>query len=202
MKEQFLKFFQENVLGRILETDEVVYSLEQGKLQGFYSDQMIFSDLSATEYGIQFNMTTVTKEKIYKVDADGSRGEVTKDFTGTSVFHYELACRKSSSQITGYVRCLSSTVREHTMEAVVYGVYNILIEKGQLKWNEQQLFYRDNPAGENKYHPVAFDSSIRFYMENDKLTFEYLPVYYNVDPATMHRTLSKDKYPPFIAKEK
>ena len=32
-----------------------------------------------------------------------------KDYTGTSVFCYELAMRKSTGQLTGYMRCISTT---------------------------------------------------------------------------------------------
>ncbi len=202
MKNKIYDFLKGTVIGRILETDETIYSLEEGKLEGVYSDQMIFSDLSATENGIQFQMTTITKEKVYELDHHGDRNRTVKDFTGTSVFRYELAMRKSTSEITGYVHCISSTVVDHTMEAVVYGVHNMKLENEQLRWNEQQLFYRDNPAGNGHYRPVAFDSSVRFYLQEGKLIFEYLPIFFDVNPETMVKTPSKDKYPPYITREK
>jgi len=201
MKEELIKYLREKVINRVLLTDEVVYSLEEGNLQGVYSDKMIFSDLMISDNGGQFNMTTVANEQIYKVDEREWRGEVIKDFTGTSVFHYELAMRKSTSQITGFMRGVSSTVPDHTMEAIIYGIHNVRFEDGQLKWDEQQLFYRDNPSGEGKFRPVAFDSRVRFYQEKDKTVFEYLPTYYDVDPVTMLKTESKDKCPPYLTKE-
>lgn len=202
MKNKIYDFLKRTVIGRILETDETIYSQEEGKLEGVYSDQMIFSDLSATENGIQFHMTTVTKEKVYELDHHGDRNRTVKDFTGTSVFRYELAMRKSTSEITGYVHCISSTVTNHTMEAVVYGVYRMKLENEQLRWNEQQLFYRDTPAGGDCYRPVAFDSSVRFYLIEGKLIFEYIPIYFDVNPETMVKTPSKDKYPSYITREK
>lgn len=202
MENRIAEYIRKVVIGRRLTTDEVIYLLEDGRLEGVYSDKIIFSDLTVSENGIQFNMTTVSEEKVYLRNIDGSRGKIQKDYTGTSVFRYNLALRKSTSQITGFMHCISTTVKDQTMEAIVYGVYDVEFDGGQLMWKEQQLFYRDSPAENGNYRPVAFDSSIRFYMNNDKLVFEYTPVYLDVDPATFRKTRSKDKYPVYISREK
>lgn len=202
MKKEIVDFLKNKVLGIQLFTDEVIYTLEEGKLEGVYSDRMIFSDLTESENGFQFNMTTVTEENVYLKEADGNRGEMIKDFTGTGVFHYELAFRQSTSEFTGYMRLLSSSTKDHTMEAVVYGVHDVEFENGELRWKEKQLMYRDTPAGKDKYRPVAFDAKVRFYMEESKMRFEYTPIYWYVEPKIMKKTLSKDQYPPFVAKEK
>lgn len=55
------------------------------------------------------------------------------------------------------MRLVSSTVRDHTMEGVAYGVYDLQLENNQLSWKEQQLLYRDMPAENDNYRPVAFD---------------------------------------------
>ena len=202
MKKAILDFIKNNVIGRQLETDAVTYYLDGGKLEGVYCDQLSFSDLLSTPTGLQFNMTTVTNEKVYLLDSDKKRLGLKKDFTGTSVFHYEIAWRKSTSQLTGYVRLLSSTVEDHTMEAVVYGVYDVRIEDDQLKWKEQQLLYRDMPSDGEVYHSVAFDSTVRLFQEDDKLRFEYIPEYFDVAPGSLVKTRSAEQYPAFVSKEK
>ena len=116
MKDGIILFLKENIIGRNLFTEDVVYKLENGKLEGVYSDRMIFSDLMQTENGFKFNMTTITHELIYNVDNKDNRTTVAKDYTGTSVFCYELAMRKSTGQLTGYMRCISTTVKNQTME--------------------------------------------------------------------------------------
>ena len=60
-------------------------------------------------------MTTVTQELVYNLDDKGARTTIAKDYTGTSVFCYELAMRKSTKQITGYMRCVSTTVQDSTI---------------------------------------------------------------------------------------
>ena len=115
MKDEIIQFLKENIIGKNLftddvVTDDVVYQLDNGKLEGVYSDKIVFSDLAKTENGFSFNMTTVTHELIYNMNGKGSRMTIAKDYTGTSVFRYELAMRKSTNQMTGYMRCISTTL--------------------------------------------------------------------------------------------
>ena len=82
MKDEIIQFLEESIIGKTLFTDDVVYQLDNGKLEGVYSDNMVFSDLVKTENGFRFNMTTVTHELIYNVDEKGSRTSIAKDYTG------------------------------------------------------------------------------------------------------------------------
>ena len=202
MKDEIIQFIRQNIIGKTLFTDEVVYKLENGTLEGVYSDKMMFSDWVQTENGFKFNMTTVTRELVYNLDGKGMRTTIAKDYTGTSVFRYELALRKSTNQLTGYMRCISTTVQHQTMEAVVCGISGVTFDGKELKWQEKQLLYRDNPVEADKYKPVTFDSKVRFYLDNGKAVFEYLPTLWDVDPDTLERSLSKDDYPPYISREK
>ena len=52
MKDGIILFLKENIIGRNLFTEDVVYKLENGKLEGVYSDRMIFSDLVQAENGL------------------------------------------------------------------------------------------------------------------------------------------------------
>ena len=202
MKDEIIQFVEQNIIGKTLLTDKVVYKLDNGKLEGVYSDKMMFSDLVKTRNGFKFNMTTVTQELVYQLDEKGARTSVAKDYTGTSVFCYELAMRKSTGQLTGYMHCVSSTVENQTMEAVVCGIFDMVFDGNELKWQENQLLYRDNPIGENQYKPAAFDSKARLYLDSGKVVFEYLPVLWDIDPNTLEKRLSKDDYPLYISREK
>lgn len=202
MKNEIIRFMRKNIIGKTLLTDEVVYKLENGKLEGVYSDKMMFSDLVETENGFKFNMTTVTQELVYNLDENRVRTTVAKDYTGTSVFCYELAIRKSTGQLTGYMHCVSTTVQTSTMEAVVCGIFHVTFDGKELEWQENQLLYRDNPAGEGKYKPVAFDAKARFYVNKGKVIFEYLPILWEVDPDTLEKRLSKGDYPSYLSKER
>ena len=202
MKDKIILFLEQNIIGKSLLTDNVVYQLEAGKLEGVYNDKMQFSDLVRTGSGFKFNMTTITQELVYNLDKKGARTAVAKDYTGTSVFCYELAERKSTGQLTGYMHCLSSTVQNQTMEAVVCGIFDVTFDGKELKWQENQLLYRDNPIGANKYKPVAFDAKVRLYLDNGKAIFEYLPTLWDVDSITLEKKLARDNYPPYISRER
>ena len=201
MKEKLVTYLKEKVFGKILRTDDVIYFLDEGKLKDMYSDQMMFSDLQLTENGLHFNMTTIAKERVYFLDEKGEHIGIKKDYTGTSVFHYELAKRKSTHEFTGYMRIISTTTESPEMDAVVQGIYDVRLENNELRWKEQQLLYRDMPSTDGNFRPVAFDAEVRFYIEEGKLRFEYIPFYYDVIPESMERKQSSDKLPPFIAKE-
>lgn len=96
MKNEVIQFIEKYIIGKTLFTDEVVYKLENGNLEGVYNDKMMFSDLVKTENGFRFNMTTVTQELVYNLDEAGTRKTLAKDYAGRSVFSYELALRKST----------------------------------------------------------------------------------------------------------
>lgn len=201
MKDKIFHFLENNLIGKELVTDAVVYTLANGKLEGIYNDQMIFSNLVRTANGFKFNMTTITHELIYNLDKKGVRTTIAKDYTGTSVFCYELAVRKSTNQLTGYMYCVSTTVQDQTMEAVVCGIFDVIFNGKELSWRENQLLYRDNPIEEDKYKPVAFDSKVCIYLNEGKVVYEYLPTLWDVNPRTLEKRLSKDDYPPYISKE-
>ena len=134
MKDKIFHFLENNLIGKELVTDAVVYTLANGKLEGIYNDQMIFSNLVRTANGFKFNMTTITHELIYNLDKKGVRTTIAKDYTGTSVFCYELAVRKSTNQLTGYMHCVSTTVQNQTMEAVVCGIFDVIFNGKELSW--------------------------------------------------------------------
>ena len=67
MKDKIFHFLENNLIGKELVTDAVVYTLANGKLEGIYNDQMIFSNLVRTANGFKFNMTTITHELIYNL---------------------------------------------------------------------------------------------------------------------------------------
>lgn len=65
MKDKIIHFLENHLIGKKLATDEVVYTLGDGNLEGIYSDQMVFSNLERTVNGFKFNLTTITHEQIF-----------------------------------------------------------------------------------------------------------------------------------------
>ena len=201
MKE-IIDFMEENVDGRTLFTKELVYELENGALQGIYSDQISFSNLKYSQSGFQIDMFIVSNEKIWLIGKEGQRDKLRKDFSSVSMFRFELAMRKSTNAVTGCFRFISASGKNVAAEAIVSGIYDVRIENGVLKLSEDQALYRDQPIQGERFKPIAFQSEHRFYCEVGKLHYEYDGRSFDVDAKTMQRSDSCDAFPPFISIEK
>ncbi len=201
MKE-IIDFMEENVDGRTLFTKELVYELENGALQGIYSDQISFSNLKYSQSGFQIDMFIVSNEKIWLIGKEGQRDKLRKDFSSVSMFRFELAMRKSTNAVTGCFRFISASGKNVPAEAVVSGIYDVRLENSVLKLSESQVLYRDQPIQDGRYKPVAFQAEHRFYCEDGKLHYEYDGRCFDVDAKTMQRRDSSDTFPPFISIEK
>ena len=171
-------------------------------LQGVYSDQISFSNLKYSQSGFQLDMFIVSNEKIWLMGKDGEREKLRKDFSGVSLFRFELAERKSTNSLTGCFRFISASDKNVAAEAIVSGIYDVHLENDVLKLSEDQVLYRDQPIQEGHFKPVAFQSEHRFYVKNEKLHYEYDGRSFEVDTRTMQRNDSSDTFPPFISIEK
>ena len=45
MKDSVIRFLRETIIGKTLFADDIIYKLGEGRMEGVYSDQMMFSDL-------------------------------------------------------------------------------------------------------------------------------------------------------------
>lgn len=199
---EIIRFIEANVNGKTLFTKELVYELENGSLQGVYSDQISFSNLKYSQSGFQLDMFIVSNEKIWIMGADGQREGLRKDFSSVSLFRYELAERKSTNAITGCFRFVSASGKNVAAEAIISGIYDVHIENDVLKLSEEQTLYRDQPIQGEQFKPVAFQSEHRFYIKDGKLHYEYDGKCFDVDTKTMQRKEGADTFPPFISIEK
>ena len=201
MKE-IIDFIEENINGRTLFTKELIYKLEDGALEGVYSDQISFSNLKYSQSGFQLDMFIVANEKIWHIGTDGQREELRKDFSAVSLFRFELAKRRSTNTMTGAFRMISASGKNVAAEAVVSGIYDIRIENNVLKFLEDQVLYRDQPIQDERFKPVAFQSEHRFYCKDGKLHYEYNGKCFDYDINTMQRVNSSDSFPSFVSIEK
>lgn len=201
MKE-IVNFIESNVDGKTLFTKELVYELENGALQGVYSDQISFSNLKYSRSGFQLDMFIVSNEKVWLMGTDRKREKLRKDFSAVSLFRFELAERKSTNGITGCFRFISASGKSVAAEAIVSGIYDVRLDNDVLKLSEDQVLYRDQPIQGGLFKPVAFQSEHRFYVKDEKLHYEYDGKSFEVDTKTMQRIDSSDTFPPFVSIEK
>lgn len=194
-------FLDGSVMGRRLVTAPLSYKLENGKLEGLYSDQMTFSGLARTRRGLYFDLTVVASEKVYALDADGGRGELRQDFDNSAVFSYELALRRSTGELTGFMRFAASSMESPPAEAMASLVWQMRFEAGQLRWQEKEILYRDMPAADGSHRPAAFEARCRLFLENGKARYEYDGACLDVNPEDWSRSPSDAVIPRFLATE-
>ncbi len=197
-----IEFLETNVNGKTLHTKELVYELENGKLQGVYSDQISFSNLKYSQTGFQLDMFIVSNEKVYVLGKNKEHEELRKDFSSVSLFRFEFAKRKSTEAITGFFRFISASLKDVPAEAVISAIYDVTLEDELLRFKEDQALYRDHPAKDGGHRPVAFLAEHRLFVENEKLHYEYDGECFDVDAATLRRKKSGDHYPSFVSVEK
>jgi hypothetical protein len=199
--QKIIEFIDRNVDGRTAHTKELIYSLESGKIEGVYSDQISFSNLRHSNSAFGFDMFIVSNEKLYVLGENKERIHLRKDFSSVSLFRFEFARRKSTGDITGFFRFVSASGKEVPTEAIASAIYDVSLNEGRLTFKEEQALYRDQPK-EQGFKPVAFQAEHTFFTESDKLHYEYNGRSFDVDPATMQRKASADSFPPFISIEK
>lgn len=194
-------FLRASVMGKTLYTAPLAYSLEGGALEGEYSDQMSFTNLLVSPTGMRFDLFVVSRERVHFMK-DGERAGLRKDFSGASHFHYELAKRRSSGRVTGFMRYVAASFDAVPAEAMASAVVGMRLENDEVRWAEKEVIYRDMPGADGGFRPAAFEASCRFYLEDGKARYEYDGVCFDVDPGDMSRKPSDAAIPKFVAKEK
>lgn len=181
-----------------------VYKLEdEAGMRGVYSDQIAFANLLSGSNGFQLDMFVIATEKIYVCTAEGGLGSLQKDFSGASLFRFELARRQSSGDLTGLFRFISSSNPNGTATAVVGAIHSVKLEDNLLSWQEDQALYRDQPLPGGGAKAVAFAAEHRFFLDAAaKLHYEYRGDCYDINPQTLARSGQPDSFPPFISVER
>lgn len=200
--ELLVKYLRDNIMGKTLYTDELTYTLEEGALEGVYSDQMSFTNLLSSPTGLRFDLFVVSREKVFVVGADKRRGELRKDYSGASHFHYELARRKSTGGITGFMRYVAASFDSVPAEAMASAVFDFQLKDGSVTWEEKEVIYRDMPGIGDSVKPASFEAKCRFYCEDGKARYEYNGVCLDVNPDDGTRSPSSAVIPAFVSKER
>ncbi|MCL2296498.1 MAG: hypothetical protein FWC29_05420 [Methanomassiliicoccaceae archaeon] len=198
--EKIVSFLRKNVNGKTLYTDEKIYRLDDGRLEGTYSDQISFSNMFFSKVRFTLDMFVVSKEKIVEINT----GNEVQNVYSSSLFKYSLAKRQSTGDVTGTMMFVSSSLMSGSIpaESTVSGIYDMKLENNTLSWIDDQMLYRDQPTAAGTFRPVSFREKCRFYIDESGLIYERNIECFNVDPKTMKRTPSKAEYPLFVSRER
>jgi len=198
--DEIIGFLKKHVNGKTLYTDEITYSLENGRLRGTYSDQKSLSNMFFSKNRWTMDKFIVSKEKII----DTETGRVIKEEYSSSVYRYSIAKSLSTGELTGIMMLAASSLQSDPFpaESTAWIAYELRYKNEEFSWIEDQVLYRDQISFEGKYKPVAYRAECRLFLTGEGLVFEYEPVYFDVDPKTLKRTPSDSKFPRFVSKER
>ena len=199
--EKIIDFLEKKVIGRTVFSEEVLYDLDFGRLEGAYSTEITFSNLLWSETGFSMGGFIVSHEKI--VGTEDPRVLV-KDFNLISYFEYELSKRSSSGEVTGLLRYVSSSVASvpSPAEATTSSIFGMTLKDNELRWTEDQILYRDQLERDGSYSPKAFVSHHYLRTKNGKLEYGFSAEGYSVNPKTLERKRAFEHYSPFEARER
>jgi hypothetical protein len=198
--EKIVEFLRKNVNGKTLYTDEIIYYLEDKKLQETYSDQVSFSNMFFSKVRFTLDMFVVSRERT----TEARTGYVIRDVYSSSLYRYSLATRRSTGNATGARVLIASSLMSEPIptESVVFGIYDMRLKGEELSWIDEQMLYRDQLCADGTYRPAAFKSKCRLLLDKGKLVYEREEECFDVDSSTMERTQSDSKYPIFVSKER
>ena len=199
--EKLVDFVENNVIGKTVFSEEMLYDLDFGRLEGAYSTEITFSNLMRSETGYALGGFIVSHEKIV---GTGNPRVLVKDFSLVSYFEYELSKRFSSGEITGLLRYVSSSVASvpSPAEATTSSIFGVTFKDHEIRWTEDQILYRDQQEHGGLFRPKAFVSHHYIKMKNGKLEYGFTAESYSVDPKTLERKRAFEHYSPFVARER
>jgi hypothetical protein len=195
------KFLKDHVIDKTVGSPKASYKTDNNKMETESEDQTAFTNFIESAQGFSFDMTIVTKETRYELDKEGKRTLPGRDLSGTEVYRFEIVERVSTKKLTGTGRILSMTTRAPSREGAAMLITGMKVADGKLYWNETLPGYLDLIAAGGKYKPGSWDGKCTFSLVEGKLLIETEYTNFDVDPDTLKRTPSKEKLPPFTARE-
>jgi hypothetical protein len=198
---QVTKFFKDHVIDKTVASPKTTFKMDNNKMESEGEDQTAFTNFVESAQGFSFDMTTVNKETRYELDKDGKRVLPGRDLSGTEVYRFEIVERVSTKKLIGTARILSMTTKAPSREGAAMLITGMKVVEGRLHWSETLPGYLDFIAAGGKYKPGSWDGRCVFSLHEGKLQVETEYTNFDVDPDTLKRTPSKEKLPPFTAKE-
>jgi hypothetical protein len=192
---QAIKFLKDRVIGKAVRSAPVTTFTDNGRIKGVYQDLTYFSNLAETATGFRLDLTIFAEGTRYQKDSAGEMASPESSLNAIRVYRYEMTERKSSGRLVGFARWVSSTnTRPDPVVGTVFLV-EMWMEDGALVVHETQVGYSDWVAVDGTFTPIASDVKYRYAFENFKLVVQSEQATFSVDPETLQRTPTTDKFP-------
>jgi hypothetical protein len=196
-----ITFLRKNVIGRMVIAEPVTTSSAEGRIITAYEDQTLFTNLVETQDGFGFDLTALASGTRYTPHEDGQSFRAEGTLNAVRVYRYEITERKSSGKLVGFGRFVaSSNTRSDPFSGTCF-LTRVSIADGVMIVQDTQSGYSDFISSEGGFRPVASDGQYRYASEGGKLVLSYQQAIFDVDPETLKRTRSKEKFPLQVSRE-
>jgi len=197
---QVVEFVKRHVIGKSVVAPPVTTDVDGGRITSTYEEDAVFSNLTETANGFSFDMTTLARGTRYVRDkkrellAEGTLNTV-------RVIRYEMTERSSSGKLVGFARFISSTNTQPDPFFPAIFLVQMSLERDRLAVHETMVGYVDFVAADGSFKPVALDGKYSYALEQDRLVVRYEQETFDVDPTTLRRTPTGDKFPAQVSQE-
>lgn len=196
-----LQFLKRHVIGRAVGAAPVTTHTDHDLITGAYEEDALFSSLVETANGFSFDMTTLARGTRYVHDKSGKKLLAEGTLNAVRVIRYEMTERKSSGQLVGFARFVSSTNTQPDPVAGTVFVVRMRLKGGVLEVEENMAGYADFVSANGTFKPRAVDGKYSYAVKQGKLAVHCQQTTFDVDPKTLRRTPTADRFPVQVSHE-
>jgi hypothetical protein len=195
---QVLEFLKHYVIGKTVMASPITTHTDNDQLIVNYEEDVVFNNLVETTQGFLFDMIALTRGTRYlngdKLLAEGTMNVV-------RVIRYEMTERLSSGNLVGHSCFVSSTSTQPDPFGGTIFLVRMCLKDGALEVDENQVGYADVVSAKGSYKPIATDGKYTYSIEESKLVVKYQQTRFDVDPKTLKRIPTNDKFPLQVSHE-
>lgn len=200
VRDEVIHFLGREVIGRAVAAAPVVIRSEADGLTTAYEEDVVYSNLAETSHGFSFDLTTLARGTRYTAEKHGSGQVAEGTMNSVRVIRYEMTKRRSTGEILGYARLISTTNAEDPLGGAFFLV-RMGVVGDVLEVSEHLMGYGDIRSADGPFEPIAIDGTYRYRSENGALVVEYQQHNYHVDPHTLSKSPTGEDFPLQISRE-
>lgn len=202
-----LEFVKQNMIGRTL-TRESTRKIADGNVESVFSIERSFGDLVDLGTGFSFTEFEIVNQTLYDLDENGKRTGKPVVKNRKYLSRHEFGIRSSTGKYAGFLHSLAQ-FKDHDVGSVSQLTLELNEDKTELIVKAPLTLYQDcltlyselfAKGGETK--PGTVQSTMRYLLEDGKLTSHRSVKAYSVDPKTLEITPWENQVEDRVAREK
>ncbi|HRW16484.1 hypothetical protein [Amaricoccus sp.] len=199
--QRVFEFLKENVVGRAVVAPPIITNTDRGRLESAFEEDVIYSNLCRTATGFSFDLTNLSRGTRYLPRSDGKEYVAEGTYNTVRVLRYEMALRRAADFLIGHARFLSSTNSHPDPMAGTAFLVRMWMEDDVLLVDERMSGFAEMVSADGGPRPVAIDGVYRYAVKDGILVVCYQQTTYEVDPHSLERKPTGERFPEQVSKE-